>query len=177
MTHVDLDDIARIFEQSTQSAFRLETLPQYLVPQEEDALAAWRAGDRRLDTPETSPWLARIKASTDRGYRWYRVHVLDYPLTAYSEWELHGYQANVAAGEEVFVADRSEAPVLDELREDFWLLDDRVVIRMIYDADGRFLRPELADDIAPYLEMRSNALRHSDPLADYLAQREPRLIA
>lgn len=174
---MDLNDVARIFEQSTQSAFRLETLPQYLVPQEEDALAAWRAGDRRLDTPADSPWLARIKASTDRGYRWYRVHVLDYPLSEYSEFELFGYQANEAAGEQVFVADRSDSPELEQLREDFWVIDDTTVIRMIYDNEGRFLRPEFPDETAPYLEMRSIALRHSDPLSDFLARREPRLIA
>lgn len=174
---MDLTDVARIFEQSTKSAFRLETLPQYLVPQEEDALAAWRAGDRQLDTPDTSPWLARIQASTDQGFRWSRVHVLDYPLTEYSEFELYGYQANAAAGEEVFVADRSNSPELEHLREDFWMLDDSVVIRMIYDADGHFLHPDLAEDIDPYLEMRSIALRHSEPLSDYLARREPRLIA
>jgi len=48
---------------------------------------------------------------------------------------------------------------------------------MIYDHEGRFLRPELAENIGPYLEMRSIALRHSDPLSDFLARREPRLIA
>ncbi|MDX3661298.1 hypothetical protein PV646_28670 [Streptomyces sp. ID05-26A] len=174
---MDLSDVARIFEQSTESAFRLETLPQYLVPQEEDALAAWRAGDRQLDTPADSPWLARVKATTDQGYRWSRVHVLDYPLSEYSEFELFGYQANQAAGEEVFVADRSSSPELEDLREDFWVVDDVTVIRMVYDAEGRFVRPELPDDTTPYLEMRSIALRHSDPLSDFLARREPRLIA
>lgn len=174
---MDLSDVARIFEQSTRSAFRLETLPQYLVPQEEEALAAWRAGDRRLDTPEDSPWLAHIRASSEQGYRWYRVHVLDYPLTEYSEFELYGYQANQAAGEEVFIADRACSPALEQLREDFWVVDDTTVIRMIYDDIGRFQRPELAVDTAPYLEMRSIALRHSEPLSDYLARREPRLIA
>lgn len=174
---MDLNDVGRIFEQSTKSAFRLETLPQYLVPQEDEALAAWRAGDRSLDTPENSSWLARIQASSNQGYRWSRVHVFDYPLSEYSEFELFGYQANQAAGEEVRVADRAEAPELEELRQDFWVIDDAVVIRMIYDNDGRFLHPELAEDIDPYLEMRSVALRHSEPLSSFLARREPRLIA
>jgi hypothetical protein len=174
---MDLKDVARLFEQSAKSAFRLETLPTYLVPQEEDALAAWRAGDRRLDTPQDSPWLARIRASTNTGYQWSRVHVLDYPLTEYSEFELFGYQALVAAGEQVYVADRADSPELEQLREDFWVLDDATVIRMIYDANGRFLQPELVDDIDPYLESRDVALRHSEPLAVYLARREPRLIA
>lgn len=174
---MNLEDVEHLFEQSTRSAFRLETLPQYLVPHEDEALAAWRKGERRLDTPEENSWLAEIKATTSNGYRWHRVHILDYPLTEYSEWELHGYQANAAAGEEIFIADRACDPELEQLRQDFWLLDDATAIRMIYDEDGRFLYPELADDVGPYLEMRSIALRHSEPLSDYLARREPRLIA
>lgn len=173
-----LEDLDQIFGRSTQSAFRLETLPQYLVPQEADDFARWRAGRRLpLETPETSSWLAEIQATTARGYRWYRVHILDYPLTAYSEFELYGYQANQAAGEEVFIADRSWSRELETLREDFWLLDDATVIRMIYDDEGHFIRPELGDNIDYYLGMRSVALQHCEPLGDYLARREPQLIA
>lgn len=175
---MELTDLAEIVEKSTQSAFRLESLPLYDVPHEAEAVAAWRAGQRPpLDTPETSPWLAQLKARTDSGYRWYRARILDYPLTSYAEWELHGYQANQAAGEEIHVADRRWHRCLESLREDFWIVDDETVIRMIYDDLGRFVRPELADDIAPYLVKRSLALRHCVPLGDYLARREPRLIA
>lgn len=172
---MDLADLAAIAAKSTD-LFRLEAQPTYLVEQEADDLDAWRRGDRTLLTPETNAWLAHIRDTTAAGARWSRVRILDYPLSDYSEFELHGYQANQRAGEQIYVADRAWSPELNDLREDFWIFDETVV-GMIYDEDGHFLRPELADDPARFLTMRSIGLRHSAPLQDFLSNREPRLIA
>jgi hypothetical protein len=157
----------------------LETLPQYLVPEEYEEFTAWHRGDRNLPTPESSPWLAHIRDTTAAGVHWWRVRVLDYPLTEYSAYELHGYQANVAAGEDIFVADRAWHRELTDLREDFWIFDHQIVVRMIYDQDGHFLRPELVSrsEVSRYLDLRAVAVRHSISVAVYLRQIEPRLIA
>lgn len=171
---MDLDELTRIAERSTRSAFRLETLPQYLVPQEEKEFAEWRAGVRELRTTE---WHTELREYTDRGYRWYRARILDYPLCEYSEFELFCYQGNQAAGEEIFVADRAWSPELNDLHEDFWIFDEEIAIRMIYDDEGHFLHPEAIDDIAPYLKTRDLALQHTVALNDYLQKREPGLIA
>lgn len=171
---VDMEEVAAA---SSVSAFRLECLPQYLVPQEDEEFSAWRRGERTLATPDTNEWLQRISSSTRAGYRWYRVHVLDYPLTEYSQFELFGYQANSRAGEEIYIADRDWHPSLDVLRTDFWLFDGGTAVVMIYDDEGRFVRPELAGDARPYREMRDLALRHSVSLDDYLRTKEPRLTA
>jgi hypothetical protein len=175
---MDIEDLARAVDRSTRSAFRLETLPQYLVPQEAEEFAAWRAGRPvPLQTPATSPWLEKIQTTTSRGYRWYRVHVIDHPLSDYLRYELYGYQANAAAGEEIYIADRRDHPDLEHLREDFWLIDDTTAVRMVYDVDGRFLRPEPVQDVTPYLLMRDTVLRHAEPLAGYLARTHLRLTA
>lgn len=172
---MDLADVAAIAAKSTD-LFRLEAQPTYMVEQEADDFAAWQRGDRSLLTPETNSWLAHIRDTTAAGARWSRVRILDYPLTEYSEFELHGYQANQRAGERIFVADRTWSSELDSLREDFWVFDN-TAIQMIYDHAGRFVRPQLADDPRPYQGMRAVGLRHSVPLTDYLTDHEPRLIA
>lgn len=175
---MDLTDLGRIVDRSTRSAFRLETLAQYLVPQEAEEFDAWRNGrPGPLQTPESSPWLEKIRTTTARGYRWYRVHVIDYPLTDYLRYELWGYQANAAAGEEIHIAERDAHPDLALLREDFWLIDDETAVRMVYARDGRFLHPELVADVAPYLQARDTALRHAEPLDAYLARTKVRLTA
>jgi hypothetical protein len=176
VTGMDLADLERIAEASTDR-FRLETLPTYLVPEEADEFDAWRRGRRALPTVEESPWLRHIRDTTTAGVRWWRVRVLDYPLTDYSAYELHGYQGNTGAGEDVFVANRAWSSELADLREDFWIFDDQTIIRMIYDDAGHFLRPELATDTARYLGIRSIAVRHAAALADFLTDNEPRLIA
>lgn len=169
---MDLEDLRKIREKATRSAFRLETLPQYLVPQEQETFAAWRAGHPKPRTPETSPWLAQLQEDTARGFRWYRVHILDLPLSEYTRYELYSYQASQKAGQETYVVDRSVHADLEHLREDFWLYDDEVAVRMVYDEEGHFLHPELIDDIAPYRQMRDTSMRHGEPLYDYLTRKD-----
>ncbi len=168
---MDLQELDQIVRRSLVSAFRLETLPQYLTLTEQEAAEyrGWQAGrPLPLPTPETSSWLARLQRTVADGYRWYRVHIMDYPLSDYSEFELYGYQANARAGEDIYIADRHAHRDLDGLRQDFWLIDDEIAVVMLYDGDGLFLRPERAADAAPYRRMRDTALRHAVPLADYL---------
>ncbi|MGH3915534.1 MAG: DUF6879 family protein [Pseudonocardiaceae bacterium] len=175
---MEIAELARIVDGAQLSAFRLETLPQYLVPQERDEFAAWRSGRLvALPTPETNPWLAHVAARASSGVRWSRVHVLDHPLSEYCRYEIWGYAANQAAGEQIYLADRGTHPDLESLREDFWLVDDAVAVRMIYAAQGRFERPELVENVRPYVAMRDIAFRHAEPLDEYVARRGRELTA
>jgi len=176
---VELEDLNVLIEQSRSSAFRLETLPQYLVPQEAEEFAAWLAGERPpLLSPQESPWLAKVHARAKAGYRRYRVHIVDYPLSDYNRFVIYGFQANAAAGEEIYLADRDAHVELEPLREDFWLIDDACVVRMVYDDEGHFLRPELVTPVQDYRRIRDVALRHATPLHLYpSASASPRLTA
>lgn len=115
---MNLEDLERIADQATDH-FRLETLPQYLVPEEAERLAAWKRGERTRRTPKSNAWLAELRELTAAGQRWWRVRILDYPLATYSAYELFGYQDSDAAGQETFVADRSWHADLADLHEDF----------------------------------------------------------
>ena len=169
-------DLERIAEASTDQ-FRLESLPTYLVPQEAEEFDAWKRGHRVLPAVDEVPWLRHIRDTTADGVRWWRVRILDYPLTDYSAYELHGYQGNAAAGEDIYIANRAWSAELADLREDFWMFDHETIIRMIYDDEGHFIRPEQVTDTGRYLGIRSIAVRHSVPLAKFLTEHEPRLIA
>lgn len=118
-----------------------------------------------------------MAARVTSGVRWSRVHVLDHPLSDYCRYEIWGYAANQAAGEQIYLADRGAHRDLESLREDFWLADDAIAVRMVYDAQGRFERPELAGDVRPYLVMRDTAFRHAEPLDEYVAGRGLELSA
>jgi hypothetical protein len=169
---MDLDDLRRIGGAAKESAFRLETLPQYLVPQEAEMFADWKAGRPiPVRTPENNELIARLQRDAARGFRRYRVHILDQPLTAYLRFELYLYFDSVAVGSEVYVVDRDAHPDLATPHEDFWLYDDEIGVRMFCDAEGYFLYPELIDDLEPYREMRDTSLRHAEPLIDYLARK------
>jgi hypothetical protein len=173
---MDLADLRRISERATDH-FRLEAIPQYLVPQEEEGFAAWKRGVRNRATPENNAWLAKLRATTAAGQRWWRVRILDYPLVDYSSFELFGYQDRDAVGQETFVANRAWHEDLSALHEDFWIYDSSMVVRMVYDEQGHFLYPEQREDVPHYLEIRDRALRHAIPVDDYLRKYEPDLIA
>ncbi len=86
---MNLQDLEHLMDQVRESCFRLESLPQYLVPQEAAEFAAWRAGSPRpRRTPQNNAWLAELEQIVARGIRWYRVRILDHPLTDYSRFEL-----------------------------------------------------------------------------------------
>jgi len=71
-----------------------------------------------------------------------RVHVVSHPLTEYVRFELTLQRAySIPAGEQVRVVDAHRHADLAR-GEDFWLLDDRVGVRLIYDDAGQLIRLE-----------------------------------
>ena len=177
---MELKDLDGIVRASSQEAFRLETLPQYVSAAEAEEFAAWQAGRPVvLQTPDTSPWLARIASTTGSGYHWRRVHILDWPLADYTRYELWGYQANQAAGEEIRIVDRAAHPDLAALRRDFWLFDRETAVWMDYDSDGRLQGVQLAEqaEIEHCRRVRDLAWDHAEALDSYLARKRPRLTA
>jgi len=173
---MNLKDLDNLMDRASRSCFRLETLPQYLVPQEAEEFAAWRAGNpKQPRTPDNSAWLAELEQIVARGIRWYRVHILDHPLSDYSRFELAGYGESQAVGQQTYIADRRDHAQLADMHEDFWLMDDEIVVRMVYDDEGHFLRPEPVDDASAYVRMKDVSMACAEPLDDYLTRTQVRL--
>lgn len=166
-----IEEFLRLFAAFRLSAFRLETRQQYVVDEEAELVRAFREGRPAPPSTEMDEWLGEIRANTEAGKRMYRVHILERPLTDYVRWELSSYPANIVAGEEILAADRDSHPDLAGLHEDFWLFDDRDLVALSYDDDGRWLGvdPRPASDLDRYRHMRDTALRHAVPLEEYLA--------
>ena len=167
---MQMGELQRMLRHVERSVFRLETLSSYLAPGEADMLRAFADGDPMPPRdPDTDPWLRMVADSVHAGRHWSRVHVLDRPLSDYLRFELLGYQGNLAAGEDVRIADRAEVPeALSMHRGDFWLLDDALAVVVEYDADGRRLSMEPTSDVVGFVAQRDLAMEHSVPLRDYL---------
>lgn len=165
-----MDELAKLLRRIERSAFRLETLSEYSAPGEAALLRAFFDGHALPPrTPETDPWLRMVADSINTGRSWSRVHVIERPLTRYLQFELIGYLGNLAAGEDVRIASRDSQPgPLDELNQDFWMLDEDAVVVMRYDQDNRLVDIERSPDVATFRQHRDLAVAHSIPLADYL---------
>jgi hypothetical protein len=104
------------------------------------------------------------------------VHVGDQPLSAYVRYELAVYAENVAAGEDVRIADRSLHSELETLTEDFAIFDaetdDASVVLFDYDTGGRVHGYRVASDretVDRCREQYDLALARSVPLSEFVA--------
>jgi hypothetical protein len=162
-------DLAALLKNFRLSAFRLETLDRYTVPQEAEWFEEWRLTGRLPElTPENDSWLRMVHDHTRAGRIMQRVRVVSTPLTDYERFELALFPPSLEAGEDIRVISRSVLRSVLLVREDFWLFDRQTAIMLRYDSAGRFLSAEPGQ---PSLCQRQcdEALAQSIPLKEYLA--------
>jgi hypothetical protein len=161
------------FSRFEHSAFRLETLDRYTVPDEAQPFRRFLAGEPH-DPSWRDPWAGFVREAATAGKTMTRIHLVDEPLSDYLHFELTcGYPANVEAGEDIRIFRRQANPGLNAWG-DFWLFDDREIAVMNYGPEGDFrgasVSSEPSDAVEMHCEMRDLFWERSVPLADYLAK-------
>jgi hypothetical protein len=155
-----MPDLAWWLDNFQHTAFRLETLPHYSIPEEADMLAAFSRGEP-VRLPDNHPWPELVRRHVRVGKVMQRVRVVSQPLANYERFELSLYPRSVAAGEHIRIT--TENPGAG----DYWLFDDHTAIVIHYDAGGGFVGTEQANDVVTYRRIRDLALANSVPLADF----------
>jgi hypothetical protein len=158
------------FDDFSQSAWRLELLPEYDDADTRERVAQFLHGT----VPPAHPyWIQGVQAARARGKSIGRVHAIG-ELTDYLRYELAIYQQNAAAGEDVRILEAETAARLDLPPFDFWLLDRELVIRMDYGPRGAFVGRELITDtgtVARCCRASDDAMRAALPLHAYMARK------
>lgn len=152
-----------------ESAFRLETLPEYVVAAERGLLDRFRAGEP-MPAGYNSEWHERLRSYRRSGRIVQRVRVVTRPLTDYQRRQFAwAYPDNVAAGEDIRVLDLTGGAGPELPAQDFWAFDDSTVVLMHYQ-DGVQIGRELLVGVDPreYLDVKELALAHSVPFQDYV---------
>jgi hypothetical protein len=162
-----MSDLARLLDSFQSSAFRLETLQLYSVPQEAEMLTAFRRGET-IKLPDSHPWLKRVREATITGRQMQRVRIVSYPLSEYVRFEMSLYPHSLASGEDIRIAEA--CPELAACNRDFWLFDDNIAVVLQYDGDGRFLGAETTEDVVTYRQQRDLTLSRSMELSAYTAK-------
>lgn len=161
-------------ERTTRSAFRLECLDRYQVDADQDNVSRYLTGQSGPSWAQGDDWMDYLAAEEAQGIRRYRVHVLASPLSDYLKYECEwGYVYTTAAGEEVSIIDTSETPRPAGLPdEEFWLYDDRYVVVVDYDDQGRFIdaRPLPESETPRYRGYRDLAMSAAVPFAAWWAR-------
>jgi hypothetical protein len=158
-----MPDLAWWLQNFERSAFRLETLPEYNVPQEAEMLTKFKRGES-VDLPDDHPWLVRVRQHCGAGKLMRRVRVVSYPLTDYVRMEMSWYPKSAQAGEDIRITET-------QLTGDFWLFDEQAVVVLHYDSEGRFVGTTTEQgSLTRYLSIRDRALADSMELSAYTAR-------
>lgn len=152
-----------------RSAWRFECQPTYMMPNEQETLSRFLAGEPKPEG-HNSAWHATVRDLVASGRTIGRVRAVRYPLTDYQRYQLEwGIPGNIAAGEDIRIADAAN---LDLPRQDFWLFDDSVVVELNFRGDGTLINVVQRDDtdLTRYLQWRDIALAHAVPLSEWNAR-------
>ena len=87
-----------------------------------------------------------------------RVHLIQFPISLYVLFEIEAYKKNIEAWEEIFYIPFEKCSV--EVKSDFWIFDDSIVLKMNYDKDGRFVNFEEINDCSSYLQVKKFLLEN-----------------
>lgn len=172
---MNLDELEAYREaHATRSIYRQESLDVYTVDSDADNVRRYLAGRDGPSWAQGDDWMDQLSEERRRGIRQYRVHVWSSPIGDYLRYECEwGYAYTTKAGEEVYILDTAETPRPDGLPDvEFWLYDDRHVVLMHYDGEGRFIDAEaLPESETPrYLRYRDLAMAAAVPFADWWAR-------
>jgi hypothetical protein len=156
------------FENFEREAFRLETLPVYLVAGEREKFQRFLETGQQIISADNN-WHRQIRRWRQAG-RWIgRVHVVTRPISDYLRFEFEFYAHSVQAGEDIRILDLTDKENPGLPSQDFWMFDETHVVRMDYAADGTQLGRELLEEVdpTPYVEWKRLAMEHADPFDKY----------
>lgn len=161
---IDRQEFERLFDEFTESAWRLEIQGTYDEPEEREPLRRFLAGepDDFAWMVDWFDWVAELNAA---GRRIGRVRVLTEPLTDYLRFELSFTAQAVEAGEDIRVLPAEEAFVLQLPREDFWFFDDRLVAVLVFGDTGVTAAEVIYDaaEVARYRAIQQRAMSAAVP--------------
>ncbi|WP_438291784.1 DUF6879 family protein [Streptomyces sp. HUAS TT7] len=152
-----------------REAWRLETLPTYRVPQEEEEIREFLAGERIDPHAYASEYTEDLKRVRREGKVKGRVHVVTRPLSDYLRYEFMYYLPHVWAGEDIRILDVTGRLNPLESVQDFWMFDRSEVVLMNYGSDGSQISREVYEgDPAPFIEYQRIALTEAVPFEEYV---------
>lgn len=145
------------FQNFQQHAFRLCSLQNYNVEQEQEEFSAFLKTGK---VSESEDWSTIIREATKRKAKMSRAQIIEEPLSDYMRYALAKYDFNQAAGEEIFLIKKSIYDQLNLKLTDFWLFDNQTVLNMEYDQNGKYLGFQtITENLQPYIEARQKILQ------------------
>lgn len=146
-------DLYQHLQSAQKSLFRFETLQDYNV------------GDDGFDDQGMKDWWDFITLKTKSGVKMERVKLVIEPLTEYTKSELIVHAKSKTFGDDIKTINEITFNKLSIPQEDFWLIDERLVLIMKYSESGEYLGFDIEEsDIKKYITTKDILIKHSNPL-------------
>jgi hypothetical protein len=130
-----------------REALHLEMRDSYGTAAEIPHLAKWQAGEPD-DTDWLQPWFDTVRAGVRSGKDFRRARIVSEPVSEYQKWVLKDSHLFVEAGEDIRRVPRSRVSMVALPGNDFWMFDGRLVVFLIFAANGLVVDRRQTDDRA-----------------------------
>lgn len=128
---MNFDDL---FDNFGRSVFRLESRPEYDIPEEAAGIQRYRS-EGSVPAEFNAEWVEFVASACASGRLVQRLRLVSTPPTWYERFELcAGYGPALAEGEDIRVAPRPT----DLQPDDFFCFDGRWLATLSYEDDGGF---------------------------------------
>ncbi|KAB8192992.1 hypothetical protein FH608_021865 [Nonomuraea phyllanthi] len=108
----------------------------------------------------------------DRAAAFYRLRVIEDPLSRYLRWELAHFRLNAEEGEKIYIVNQAMIADLDLRYDlaDYTIFDRSLAFFLNYSDDGLFLHADMVSDpaaLAELVDISEEILARSIPFEDY----------
>ncbi|PSK29989.1 DUF6879 family protein, partial [Nocardia seriolae] len=132
---MDFRPTIELLREAQNDAFHLEVRDEYGVPGEDEPFQRFLNGEPFDYREWFQDWSQFVHDLTARQVSVSRLRVLSVPHSDYQRWSLTIAPMNVEAGEDVRYLPRHQAGIVPP--DDFWVIDNEVVVFSLADKDGR----------------------------------------
>ncbi|GGJ74723.1 hypothetical protein GCM10010123_00840 [Pilimelia anulata] len=147
MREISFDEFWVMPDNIAESWAHMELQDRYAVDTASEPFRRWQRGEPD-DLGYLDGWCAEVRALADRGCRLRRIKVVRTPLNDYHRWIAGTLAPIIDAGEQHRWAPRERMASVPFPVTDFYLLDDREVAFLFFDAEGAATRYAATTDPA-----------------------------
>ncbi|MFJ5102469.1 DUF6879 family protein [Streptomyces sp. NPDC088554] len=151
MSQNGVPDFAELLRSARNTAVHLEMRDVYSVGDEVETYERFlRTGEADLDpgSPQWQGWTPLVREAVARGVIMRRARIVSEPVTDYIRYEHALTPVNVAIGEQVRWLARCHASDVALPGNDFWLIDDRLVLFHHFTGEGDWAGHAFSEDPA-----------------------------
>jgi hypothetical protein len=135
MSSITAEEFEELLRDIRLGAVHLETRDAYGTAVELPHMAQWQAGEPD-DLAWLQGWCATVRGHVTAGRTIRRARVVSEPLSEYQRWSHSIANPMVDAGEDIRWVPRRRVSSIGIPGNDYYLVDDRIVIFLHYAGDG-----------------------------------------